>query len=151
MTLVDEWREAGVCGGRNGGYRRVCLFVQQGKRRWQDFAVHVLMMEAFVGPRPPGHYVCHNNGDPADNRLENLRYDTPKGNSADASRHGTQPTGTRHGIAKLDEEKVIEIRELLASGVPIKHIGKRFGVTGPTIAAIRDGKNWRHVRPASVS
>ena len=33
--------------------------------------------------------VCHNNGRPADNRLENLRYDTPSNNNRDKVRHGT--------------------------------------------------------------
>ena len=50
--------------------------------------IHILVAEAFLGTRPSGHYVCHNNGDPTDNRLENLRYDTPSENSLDTIRHG---------------------------------------------------------------
>lgn len=49
---------------------------------------HVEVMAAFVGPRPDGYFVCHNNGNPKDNRLANLRYDTPAANSADTVRHG---------------------------------------------------------------
>lgn len=55
----------------------------------KNFLVHRLVLEAFVGPRPEGMFGCHNNGDPSDNRLENLRWDTPKNNSADMIRHGT--------------------------------------------------------------
>jgi hypothetical protein len=33
--------------------------------------------------------VCHNNGDPADNRAANLRYDTASENQLDRVRHGT--------------------------------------------------------------
>jgi hypothetical protein len=29
-------------------------------------------LEAFVGPRPPGLVCCHEDGDPANNRVENL-------------------------------------------------------------------------------
>jgi hypothetical protein len=50
--------------------------------------VHALVLEAFVGPRPPGHETCHNNGDRSDNRLSNLRWDTSAANSADIIRHG---------------------------------------------------------------
>lgn len=50
--------------------------------------VHQLVLSAFVGPRPQGLVTCHNNGDPADNRLENLRYDTQAANVRDTVRHG---------------------------------------------------------------
>jgi hypothetical protein len=33
-----------------------------------------LVLEAFVGSRPPGHFAEHVNGDPRDCRLENLRW-----------------------------------------------------------------------------
>ena len=50
---------------------------------------HALVMLAFVGPRPEGLEVCHNNGDPTDNRPANLRYDTRSENRRDSVRHGT--------------------------------------------------------------
>ena len=53
-------------------------------------SIHVLVLEAFVEPRPAGCLGCHNDGDPANNRLENLRWDTPQNNSLDAVNHGTQ-------------------------------------------------------------
>lgn len=53
------------------------------------FSVHSIVMLAFAGPRPDGFHVCHNNGEPADNRLQNLRYDTPSENAFDSIAHGT--------------------------------------------------------------
>lgn len=53
---------------------------------------HALVLVAFRGPRPAGMEGCHNNGDPADNRLENLRWDTRVANRQDAIRHGTSLT-----------------------------------------------------------
>ena len=50
--------------------------------------VHRLVLMAFVGPCPEGMEGCHNNGVNTDNRLENLRWDTPKENSEDIKRHG---------------------------------------------------------------
>lgn len=52
-------------------------------------SVHVLVAEAFLGPRPEGHEVCHNDGDRDNNCLTNLRYDTHSGNMLDAVSHGT--------------------------------------------------------------
>lgn len=51
-------------------------------------AVHRMVLEAFVGPCPDGMQGCHWNGEPADNRVENLRWDTPRSNMADKLRHG---------------------------------------------------------------
>ncbi|AWN02654.1 HNH endonuclease [Mycobacterium phage Xavia] len=69
------------------GYVMVNLVMPDGTRR--HVHVHHLVLEAFVGPRPDGHYGCHNNGDPSDNRLANLRWDAPTENSFDKIRHGT--------------------------------------------------------------
>ncbi|OZC60037.1 hypothetical protein CH276_18855 [Rhodococcus sp. 06-470-2] len=51
--------------------------------------VHRLVLEAFVGPCPVGLEGCHNNGIGKDNRLTNLRWDTPSENQLDKVRHGT--------------------------------------------------------------
>ena len=50
--------------------------------------VHHWVMEAFVGPRPVDTHICHTDGDPSNNHLSNLRYDTPSVNSLDAVLHG---------------------------------------------------------------
>lgn len=51
--------------------------------------IHPLVLLAFVGPRPDGMDCCHNDGDPTNNRLDNLRWDTRSGNEADKRIHGT--------------------------------------------------------------
>lgn len=52
--------------------------------------VHRVVLEAFVGPCPDGMESCHGNGDPTDNRVANLRWDTPKSNGEDRVKHGSQ-------------------------------------------------------------
>lgn len=53
--------------------------------------VHVLVAEAFHGPRPAGQLVRHLNGDPQDNRAENLCWGTASENQLDSVAHGTHP------------------------------------------------------------
>lgn len=55
----------------------------------KTYRIHQLMMWAFVGPQEPGMDVCHNDGNPSNNVLENLRYDTRSGNLHDKALHGT--------------------------------------------------------------
>ena len=82
--LKSRILRAAVC-KRNG--RITHMSVLLGARN--PYQVHQLIMRAFAGPRPSGLEVCHNNGDPTDNRLENLRYDTRSSNHLDKQRHGT--------------------------------------------------------------
>ena len=51
--------------------------------------IHRLVLEAFVGPCPEGMECCHNDGNPANNRVENLRWDTHSSNILDKQGHGT--------------------------------------------------------------
>lgn len=68
-----------------GGYKTICLWIG---RKPQKRMVHRLVMAAFVGELPEGTEVCHNDGNPANNRVANLRYDTRSANAQDALRHG---------------------------------------------------------------
>jgi hypothetical protein len=73
-------------------------------------SVHLLVLEAFVGPRPPGLEGCHANDIKADNRLVNLRWDTRKSNTRDKVRNDRIARGERNAWAKLTEAKIREIR-----------------------------------------
>lgn len=50
--------------------------------------VHRLVLEAFVGPCPPGQVCCHWDDNPANNHLRNLRWGTKGDNTRDAVRNG---------------------------------------------------------------
>lgn len=76
---------------RRDHYSKVRLKVDGSGR---TFNVHALVAAAFMGPRPDGMEVCHNNGDHHDNRAENLRYDTHSANALDIVAHG------RHQLAE---------------------------------------------------
>jgi hypothetical protein len=63
------------------GYRYISI--SGGGIQRPNAKVHHLVLEAFIGPRPPGMVGCHNNDIPDDNRVENLRWDTPAANVLD--------------------------------------------------------------------
>jgi transcriptional regulator of met regulon len=70
----------------NKGYRCVTLY-RDGRPNKQ--LVHHLVLEAFVGPRPPDKEGCHGDRDRTHNDVENLRWGTRSDNMQDAVRHGT--------------------------------------------------------------
>lgn len=73
---------------RGYGGKRVSLGGPGGR---QTRKVHRMVLESFVGLAPDGMVCCHNDGDPSNNRLENLRWDTPSANMLDRVKHGTDP------------------------------------------------------------
>ena len=52
----------------------------QTRERDRNALVQVLVLEAFVRPRPEGMRACHKNDDSLDNRLSNLKWDTQSAN-----------------------------------------------------------------------
>lgn len=120
------------------GYNQVTL-VKDGVRSAGKVA-H-LVAAAFIG-KPNGFYVCHNNGNPSDDRVENLRYDTQRGNCADKKHHGTHQCGENHGGHKLTESDVLKIRQDNRS---LQKIADDYGVVFSTIREIRHGRHWKHL------
>lgn len=84
------------------------------KREW----VHRLVCLAFHGPCPDGMEVRHLDGDPANNRISNLRYGTHSENMLDRRRHGRLPKRLPADVRKANQ---------LAS--KRKHVRKQAGVT----------------------
>lgn len=136
----DTWRLKAKIKGNSFGHIRVMLSGAVMR------LVHHLVLEAFVGPRPQGMQCCHNNGDPADNRLSNLRWDTPKANSADRLLHGTDKRGEKNRRAKLTDALVRSARTEFASGkATIRGLARKHHVSQKTMVQVIRGKTWRHV------
>lgn len=107
--------------------------------------VHQLVLETFVGPRPEGMQGCHNDGNPLNNGVSNLRWDTQKGNFADKKLHGTERYGSTHGQAKLADSDVLEIRRRLAVGESQRSVAKDFKITQAMVSSIHLRKRWTHL------
>lgn len=69
------------------GHHYVTLFGATKKDR-HHLGVHRLVLAAFIGPCPDGMEACHSDGDPTNNVVQNLRWDTRSANMRDKIRHG---------------------------------------------------------------
>lgn len=69
----------------------LCVSLSGGKRGTaRPCPIHVLVVRTFLGLPKEGEEIRHLNGNPHDNRLENLAYGTRADNMQDMIRHGTQ-------------------------------------------------------------
>src|SRR5690606_21740498 len=70
-----------------GGHLRVELVDAEGRHARE--LVHRVVLRTFVGPRPEGLVVRHLDGNPKNNRVDNLKYGTVSENCLDSVAHGT--------------------------------------------------------------
>lgn len=111
-------------------------------RKSSTIKVHRIVLESFVGPRPAGMECCHEDGDPTNNRLSNLRWDTHAANEADKKLHGTQNKGEANGGSKLTARQVLQIKELLSQGATNSQLALLFNVSSTAISKIKTGRKW---------
>jgi HNH endonuclease len=126
---------------RDGGYYAVNLH-RDGKKTARH--IHRLVLDAFVGPRPPGMVCRHLDGDPSNNFVENLAWGSYAENEADKLRHGTRARGSR-ARSKFYEDQVLEIRQRWSEGVSVRELAATYGVRRQTVESIVSGKTWRHL------
>jgi hypothetical protein len=64
-------------------------------------------------------------------------------NQADRKRDGTGNKGENHGMSKLDDAEVAEIRAAYATGrYRQRELAEHYGVTQTQVSRIVTGKNW---------
>jgi hypothetical protein len=105
---------------------------------------HRAVAEAFLGPCPAGMQVCHWNGDKADNRIDNLRYDTPKANAIDSLRLGATRAGEAAPQAKMNSLQLRvagRLREYYLC--TLREIGEYLRISGRQVGRALRGQQWR--------
>lgn len=123
------------------GYHKVAITRVGGMKR--TLKVMHLVAKAFGLPRPLGTVLTHLNGDPSDDRIENLAWRTQKENCADKIKHGTAQRGEKHYKARLTAIDVLAIR---ASDRPLREIAAQYGISYSHVGNIRSRFTWRHIR-----
>lgn len=94
-------------------------------------------------------HVCHSCDNTSCVNPQHLFVGTHQDNMADRDNKGrhicvSQP-GSQHGMSKLDEDDVRQIRMLRQQGLTQRVIANQFGVTRSMISYIVNNKNWQHV------
>lgn len=97
--------------------------------------VHQLVMLTFVSPAPEGQEVRHLNGDPTDNRLDNLAYGSRTENILDVYRIGKR-------WRKLTSEQAAEIKTALENGAKGSELAQKFQLSQASISNIKLGVNY---------
>lgn len=108
-------------------------------------AIHVLVARAFIGERPDGKVVCHNDGRRTNCEAANLRYDTTEENAVDTHAHGTSLLGEKNPASKLTAADITQIRKLCRKGMYQRDVAARFEVAQSLVSLIANNKVWRHV------
>lgn len=141
------------------GYYRVTLHRPGGSTK---AFVHQLVGWAFIGPKPSDRpFINHKDGQPLNNRPDNLEYVTNEENMAhavatglilrgDASPSRLHPErmarGERVKGSVLKPDKVLCIRnEYTPKRGEFTRLAKKYGVTRRSITRIIEGDTWTHV------
>ena len=113
---------------------------------------HRLSYELNVGPIPKGEgfhgtCVCHRCDNPGGVNPNHLFLGTQADNNADMAAKGREviPEGEAHGMARLDPDKVREIRRGRGTGETLAVLAERFGVGTSTVHSVVSRATWKHV------
>lgn len=123
------------------GYRNTQLRM---KPRNRMVRVHTLTAEIFCeGKSDIKNWVNHIDGIKLNNHHSNLEWVTPKGNCDHALTTGLHDLkGEKHPMSKLNNEQVLEIRELRKTGLSHQAIADKFSICRRQAGDIINRKNW---------
>lgn len=154
LSKVDRSGECWLWRGQIGasGYGKIA-FRSAGDRRY--LRAHRVAWILEHGDIPGGLLVCHKCDNRACVRVDHLFLGTSLDNTLDAKckgrlRTGPMPAsalrrGERNAHAKLDADKVIEMRRLASTGIVQAEIGRRFGIKQAQVSAVVTGRSWSHI------
>ncbi len=127
------------------GYLHVGLCVGVGAKSI-NFVVGRLILMTFDRLPKFKEEAAHNNGNPTDNKLGNLRWATKSENEQDKFLHGTAPVGENCYRATITDTQARKVKELIRTGVKRSEI---ITITGCSLAVYKNilrGSSWKHLK-----
>lgn len=108
---------------------------------------HVVAWEIHTGQALPiGMIIRHTCDNPPCTNPAHLLLGTHADNVADKVARNRQDKGEKHGMSKLTEGQVREIRARCAAGEWQKNVGHDYGIKQANVSSIIRGKTWGHVK-----
>jgi hypothetical protein len=114
----------------------------------RNVKVAILVLSAFIGPRPLGEMVRHYNDDQDNNRLDNLKWGTDKQNGEDRARNNRMPKGESNGNVTLTTRQVQFMRRAYkprSKTRGLKSIAERLRISVATAHQVISGKTWKDI------
>lgn len=133
------------------GYLRIPTKINQ---RWVCVLAHRLVYYHFNGEIPDGLVINHKNGDKQDNHPCNLEAVTQGANNlhrihvlGKACRPPRNPhlVGLNHPQSKFTKDEVIQVKDLLESGITVGEVALKTGRTITSISSINNGRTYKDV------
>lgn len=110
----------------------------------REQGAHRVAWKLFRGEIGPGISVCHKCDVRACVNPAHLFLGTPAENANDMRAKRRNPSGEKHGSAKLTLKQVRRIKTMLTEDkLYISEIAREFGVSETTIRAIKSRRTWR--------
>lgn len=127
---------------RKDSGRRAMVF------KGKNYKVHRLVCEAFHGPQPSGCVAMHLDGNPLNNRADNLAWGTQKENlnHKDFLKYCKERRGENsRRVAAVSDSAA---REIYNSTEPNVVLAQRYGIAPCTVSNIRSGRARRNATGA---
>lgn len=117
------------------------------RSKTSSFQVHRLVAKAFLIKRENADQVNHIDLNKKNNHVSNLEWVTSKENIHHAKLNGAvfYVRGERSGLAKINSEKVKNIRKMAKNGFTIASISRLFKLSPQHTANIINKKSWAHI------
>jgi hypothetical protein len=123
------------------GYLAVVLYTR-GVPKTES--INILVLQAFVGPKPDGEECLHLDDCKIHNHLDNLKWGTHAENIAMRN----HAKGEKQGSSKLTKASILEIRAMRPTHT-LQSIADKFSIHNTTVSGIVRGKAWAHVKGES--
>jgi hypothetical protein len=133
-------KELKMCVVNRGGYARISLHGMKA-------SVHRLVATAFIPNPEKLPVVNHKDGNKLNNTAGNLEWATHSENTQHAYDTGLKRRGEEFNCAKLTDADVEAIKLRFVKGDRSVDIARDYAVVEGSIANIRSGRAWAHIRP----
>lgn len=137
-TVIQKYEGRLLSQYDRGGYMTVRFGID--KKKFTELISRLVLM-AFDREPQANEFACHNDSNPTNNCIENLRWDTQTGNMRDRTDRGLYRRGEDHHAAIIPVDLVDRLQAGLISP---NDAAKQYGYRYTHLWRIAKGQSWKH-------